>query len=179
MKDAFEYAKQKLDKIHKTPEFKVRDLILVSTLNLKNIEGPKKLKDAFAGPFIIKALHETNTVQVELSGELENKHPTFPVSLVKNYTSSDKELFPLRNETPLEVHPLDQIEDKKVLRVLKGRRLRGKMKENTWSGTEIHNMKMNGLKRLKYLIPKGFSEDSDMREDQLLIKSFDCVLYIF
>ncbi|MBW0576744.1 hypothetical protein O181_116459 [Austropuccinia psidii MF-1] len=126
MNNAFEYAKQKWDKSHKTPEFKVGDLILVSTLNFNNIKGPKKLKDSFSGPFIIKALLGTNAVQVELSGELENKHPTFPVSLVKHYTSSDKELFPLRNETPLEVPPLDQSEDKKVLKVLKERRLRGK-----------------------------------------------------
>ncbi|MBW0586122.1 hypothetical protein O181_125837 [Austropuccinia psidii MF-1] len=124
--DAFEYAKQKWDKSHKTAEFKVGDLILVSTSKFNNTKGPKKLKDSFAGPIIIKALHGTNAVQVELSGELENKHPTFPVSLVKHYTSSDKELFPLRNETPLEVPPLDQSEEKKVLKVLKERRLRGK-----------------------------------------------------
>ncbi|MBW0528379.1 hypothetical protein O181_068094 [Austropuccinia psidii MF-1] len=126
MNDAFEYAKQKWDKIHKNPEFKVGDLILVSTLSFDNIKGPNKWKDSFAGPFIIKALHETNAVQVELSGELENKYPNFPVSLVKNYTSSDKELFTLRNETPLEVPPLDQSEEKKILKVLKERRIRGK-----------------------------------------------------
>ncbi|MBW0520262.1 hypothetical protein O181_059977 [Austropuccinia psidii MF-1] len=90
MNDAFEYAKQKWDKIHKTPEFKVGDLIPVSNLNFNNIQVPKKLKDSFSGPFIIKALHGTNTVQVKLSRELENKHPTFPVSLVRHYTSSDK-----------------------------------------------------------------------------------------
>ncbi|MBW0582774.1 hypothetical protein O181_122489 [Austropuccinia psidii MF-1] len=84
MNDALEYAKQKWDKSHTTPEFKGGDLILVSTLNFNNIKGPKKLKDSFAGPFIIKALHGTNAVQVELTGELENKHPTFPVSLVKH-----------------------------------------------------------------------------------------------
>ncbi|MBW0570454.1 hypothetical protein O181_110169, partial [Austropuccinia psidii MF-1] len=103
MNDAFEYAKQKRDKSHKTPEFKVGDLILASTLNFNNIKRPKKFKDSFAGPFIIKALNGTNAVHVALSGELENKHQTFPVSLVKHYTSSDKELFPLRNETALEV----------------------------------------------------------------------------
>ncbi|MBW0521356.1 hypothetical protein O181_061071 [Austropuccinia psidii MF-1] len=97
-----------------------------SALNLNNIKGPKKLKDSFAGPFIIKALHGTNAVKVELSGELENKHPTFPVSLVNHYTSSDKELFLLRNETPLEVPSLGQSEEKKVLKVLKQRILRGK-----------------------------------------------------
>ncbi|MBW0464830.1 hypothetical protein O181_004545 [Austropuccinia psidii MF-1] len=70
--NAFEYVKQKWDKIHNTPEFKVQDLILASTLNLNNIKGPKKLKYSFAGPFITKALHCTNAVQVELSGGLEN-----------------------------------------------------------------------------------------------------------
>ncbi|MBW0564050.1 hypothetical protein O181_103765 [Austropuccinia psidii MF-1] len=126
MNYAFEYAKQKWDKRHKAPEFKVGDLMILSTFNFNNIKGPKKLKDSFAGPFIIKALHGTNAVQVEHSGELENKHPTFPVSLVKNYTSSDKELFPLRNQTPLEVPSLGQREEKKVLKVLKEGILRGK-----------------------------------------------------
>ncbi|MBW0503751.1 hypothetical protein O181_043466 [Austropuccinia psidii MF-1] len=129
MNDAFEYAKQKWDKSHKTQDFKVGDLILVSTLNFDNIEGPKKLKYSFSGPSIIKALHGENEFQVQLSGELENKHLTFPVSLVKHYTSSEKELFPLRNETPLEVPPLDQSEEKKVLKVLKEKRLWGKWKE--------------------------------------------------
>ncbi|MBW0482623.1 hypothetical protein O181_022338 [Austropuccinia psidii MF-1] len=126
MNYAFGYATQKWDKSHKTSEFKVGDLIPVSTLNFNNIKGPKKFQDSFAGPFLIKSLHGTNAVQVQLSGELENKHPNFPFSLVKNYTSSDKELFPFRNETPLEVPPLDQSEEKKVLKFLKERRLRGK-----------------------------------------------------
>ncbi|MBW0586921.1 hypothetical protein O181_126636 [Austropuccinia psidii MF-1] len=39
--DDFEYAKQKWDKSHKNPEFKVGDLILVSTLNFNNVKGPK------------------------------------------------------------------------------------------------------------------------------------------
>ncbi|MBW0567588.1 hypothetical protein O181_107303 [Austropuccinia psidii MF-1] len=77
MTEDFEYAKQKWDNGHKTPEFKVGDLILVSSLNFHNIKVPKKLKDFFAGPFIIRALPETNAVQVELSGELENKHQAF------------------------------------------------------------------------------------------------------
>ncbi|MBW0522798.1 hypothetical protein O181_062513 [Austropuccinia psidii MF-1] len=120
------FLEKKWDKSHKNPEFKVGDFILASTLSFNNIKGPKKLKDSFAAPFIIKALNGTNEVQVELSGALENKHPAFPVSLVRHYTSSDKELFPLRNETPLEEPPLDQSEEKKVLKVLKERRLKGK-----------------------------------------------------
>ncbi|MBW0559489.1 hypothetical protein O181_099204 [Austropuccinia psidii MF-1] len=126
MSDAFEYCKQKWDKSHKKPKFKVGDFIPVSSLNFNNNKGPKKLDDSFAGPFIIKALNGKNSVQVELSGKLENKHPTFPVSLVKHYTSSDKELFCLRNETTLVVPPFDQSGEKKVLKVMKERRLRGK-----------------------------------------------------
>ncbi|MBW0578860.1 hypothetical protein O181_118575 [Austropuccinia psidii MF-1] len=117
---------KKWDESHKNPEFKVGDLILVSTLNFNNIESGNKFKDSFARTFIINSLHWTNSVQVELSGELENKHPAFPVSLVKHYTSSYKEFFPLRNEKPLEVPPLDQSEERKVLKVLKERRLRRK-----------------------------------------------------
>ncbi|MBW0582118.1 hypothetical protein O181_121833 [Austropuccinia psidii MF-1] len=119
MNYSFKYAKHKWDQSHKTPEFKVGESIVVSTLSFNNIKGPNKLKYSFSGPFIIKPLHETNSVQLELSGELENKHPTFPVSLVKNYTSSDKELFPLRNEKSLEVPPLNQSEGKKLLKFLK------------------------------------------------------------
>ncbi|MBW0552491.1 hypothetical protein O181_092206 [Austropuccinia psidii MF-1] len=126
MNDAFDYAKQKWDKSHKVPDFKVGDLVLVSTLNFNNIKGPKKLKDSYVGPFFIVALHGTNAVQVELSGELENKHPTFPVSLIKPYQPAEKELFPLRNPNPLTVPPVEQNEDKKIKKVIKERRLRGK-----------------------------------------------------
>ncbi|MBW0564569.1 hypothetical protein O181_104284 [Austropuccinia psidii MF-1] len=91
------------DKNHKPPEFKIGDLFLVKTLNFNNIKCPNKLKDTFAGPLMIKALHGPNAVQLELTAELMNKHPNFPVSLIEPYSSSEKELFPLRNEPPLEI----------------------------------------------------------------------------
>ncbi|MBW0465656.1 hypothetical protein O181_005371 [Austropuccinia psidii MF-1] len=102
------------DKSHKPPDFKVGDLDLVSTLKFNNIKGPKKLKDSFEVPFMIKELHFPNSVQLELTGELINKHPDFPVSLIKPYSSSDKELLPLRNEPTLEIPPLKEGE-KRVL----------------------------------------------------------------
>ncbi|MBW0503634.1 hypothetical protein O181_043349 [Austropuccinia psidii MF-1] len=86
----------------------------------------EKQKYSYVGPFVIIALHGTNAVQVELSGELENKHPTFPVSLIKPYQPADKELFPLRNPTPLAVPPVEQSEDKKIKKVIKERTLKGK-----------------------------------------------------
>ncbi|MBW0554565.1 hypothetical protein O181_094280 [Austropuccinia psidii MF-1] len=126
MDDAFEYAKRKWDKSHKVPDFKVQDLVLVSTLNFNNIKGPNKLKYSYVGPFFIVSLHGTNAVKVELSGELENKHPTFPVRLIKPYQPAEKELFPFRNPTPLTVPPVEQSEEKKINEVIKERRIRGK-----------------------------------------------------
>ncbi|MBW0575484.1 hypothetical protein O181_115199 [Austropuccinia psidii MF-1] len=126
MQDSFKYAKERWDKSHKPPDFKIGDLVLVSTLHFNNLKGPKKLKYSFAGPFMIKALHGPNAVQLELTGELMNKHPTFPVSLIKPYSSSDKELFPLRNKPPLEIPPLEEGEEKKIVKVLKERRTRNK-----------------------------------------------------
>ncbi|MBW0497522.1 hypothetical protein O181_037237 [Austropuccinia psidii MF-1] len=90
MNDAFDYSKQKWDKSHKVPDFKVGELVLVSTFNFNNIKGPKKPKDYYVGPFVIVALHGTNAVQVEFSGKLENKHPTFPVSLINPYQPTEK-----------------------------------------------------------------------------------------
>ncbi|MBW0578395.1 hypothetical protein O181_118110 [Austropuccinia psidii MF-1] len=74
MEDSFAYAKYKWDKSHATPDFKVGDLVLVSTTNFNNIKGCKMLKDCFAAPFVIKNLHGGNAVEVELCEELSNKH---------------------------------------------------------------------------------------------------------
>ncbi|MBW0541077.1 hypothetical protein O181_080792 [Austropuccinia psidii MF-1] len=72
MEDSFAYAKDKWDKSHATPDFKVGDLVLVSTTNFNNIKGFKNLKDFCEGPFLIKALYGENAIQVELSEELSN-----------------------------------------------------------------------------------------------------------
>ncbi|MBW0562716.1 hypothetical protein O181_102431 [Austropuccinia psidii MF-1] len=39
MQDYFKYAKERWDKINTTPDFKIGDLVLVSTLNFNNIKG--------------------------------------------------------------------------------------------------------------------------------------------
>ncbi|MBW0537242.1 hypothetical protein O181_076957 [Austropuccinia psidii MF-1] len=93
MNDAFDYEKQKCDKSNKVPEFKVGDLVLVSALNFNDIRGQKKLKYSYVGLFVIVALCGNNSVQVESRSELENKHPTSPVSLIRPYQPADKEFF--------------------------------------------------------------------------------------
>ncbi|MBW0513712.1 hypothetical protein O181_053427 [Austropuccinia psidii MF-1] len=71
---------------------------------------------------MIKALHGPNAVKLDLTGELMNKHPTFPVSLIRPYSSSDKELSPLRKKPPLEIPPLEEGEEKEIVKVLKERK---------------------------------------------------------
>ncbi|MBW0555498.1 hypothetical protein O181_095213 [Austropuccinia psidii MF-1] len=75
---------------------------------------------------MIKGLHGANSVQLDLTGELRNKHPAFPVSLIKPYSSSDKELFPSRNKPSLEIPPLEEGEEKNIVKFLKERRTRNK-----------------------------------------------------
>ncbi|MBW0566362.1 hypothetical protein O181_106077 [Austropuccinia psidii MF-1] len=124
MQDSCKYAKERWDKSHEPPAFKIGDMVLISTLNFNNIKGQKKLKDSFAGPFMIKALHGPNAVQLEVTGELMNKHPAFPVSLMKPYISSYKELFPVRNKPPLKIPLLEEGKEKKIVKFLKERRTR-------------------------------------------------------
>ena len=80
VRQSVEYNKTRWDKSHKAPVFKIGDKVLVSTLNFNNLSGPRKLKDSFIGPFVIKYMHGPNAAEVILTGELERKHPTFPVS---------------------------------------------------------------------------------------------------
>jgi hypothetical protein len=94
---AAQYNKERWDKSHKEPEFKIGDKVLVSTVNFNNLSGPQKMRNSFAGPFLIKALHGKNAVEVILTEEFSRKHPTFLVSLIKHYHASDQEKFSDRN----------------------------------------------------------------------------------
>ncbi|MBW0558655.1 hypothetical protein O181_098370 [Austropuccinia psidii MF-1] len=126
MEDSFAYAKDRWDKSYATPDFKVGDLGLVSTTNFNNIKGCNSLKDSFARTFVIKALHGENAVEVELFEELRNKQPTFPVSLIKPYESSEAEKFPLSNKVPQVIPPIEKCGIKKIIKVVKERKLRTK-----------------------------------------------------
>ncbi|MBW0533748.1 hypothetical protein O181_073463 [Austropuccinia psidii MF-1] len=124
MEDSFAYAKDKWYKSHTTADIKGGDLVLVSTTNFNNIKGFKKIKDSSAGPFVIKALHGENAVEVELSEELSNKHLTFSASLIKPYKFSDAGKFPLRNKVPQAIAPIESSGIKKITKVLKEIKMR-------------------------------------------------------
>ncbi|MBW0555779.1 hypothetical protein O181_095494 [Austropuccinia psidii MF-1] len=95
-----EYNKQRSDKSHMEPDFKEGDQVLVSTLNLNNIKGPKKMRDSFVGHFTIIKLIGRNVVEVKLKEEFSRKHPAFPVSLVKPYFQTEEDKFPSRKKKP-------------------------------------------------------------------------------
>ncbi|MBW0551713.1 hypothetical protein O181_091428 [Austropuccinia psidii MF-1] len=126
MVNSFAYAKDKWDESHSNPDFKVGDLVLVSTTNFNNIKGCKKLKDSFEGSVVFKALHGEKAVEVELSEELTNKHPTFPVSFIKPYKYSDAERFALRNKVPQVIPPIETSPIEKITKVFNERKLRAK-----------------------------------------------------
>ncbi|MBW0499853.1 hypothetical protein O181_039568 [Austropuccinia psidii MF-1] len=119
MEGLFGYSKYKWDKSHANPDFKVGDLVLVSTTNLDNIKGCRKLKDSFAGTFVIKALNGENSVEVEFSEELSNKCPTFPVSLSKTYKSGDSEKFHLRSKVPQHIPSVEPTGTNRITKALK------------------------------------------------------------
>ncbi|MBW0466111.1 hypothetical protein O181_005826 [Austropuccinia psidii MF-1] len=83
--EAKEYNKQSHDKTHMEPDFKEGDKMLLSTLNINNLKGPKKMRDSFMGPFTIIKLIGKNAVEARLTEEFSRKHQVFPVSLVKPY----------------------------------------------------------------------------------------------
>ncbi|MBW0507329.1 hypothetical protein O181_047044 [Austropuccinia psidii MF-1] len=124
MESSFSYFKDKWEKLNATPDFKVGYLVLLSTTILNNIKRCKKLKHSFSGTFVIKALHGEKAIEVELSEELSNNHPTFPVSLVKPYKSSEAKNFPLRNKIPQHIPPAESASTRKITKVLKERKLR-------------------------------------------------------
>ncbi|MBW0541167.1 hypothetical protein O181_080882 [Austropuccinia psidii MF-1] len=70
------------------------------------------------------ALNGETSVEVELSEEPSNNHPTFPVSLIKPCKSSDAEKFPLRNKFPQAIPPIESSGIKKITKVLKERKIR-------------------------------------------------------
>lgn len=119
IEQAHAYDRMRHDRSHKSHSFKIGDLVLVSTFNFNNISGSRKLKDSFAGPFVIRAFHGENAVELVLTGELERKHPTFPISQIKPYQESDKVKFPLRDTMHTAIPPLDPESEKKIEKVLK------------------------------------------------------------
>lgn len=121
VEESVKYNKERWDKTHKEPEFEIGEEVLISTTNFNGIQGPKKLKDSFIGPFVITKLHGKNAVEVELTKEFEKKHPVFPVSLIKKYSNPNKEKFRNRPIEEKEV-PIEKEKEQEMIKILKEKR---------------------------------------------------------
>ncbi|POV94569.1 hypothetical protein PSHT_16136 [Puccinia striiformis] len=122
---AVAYNKDRWDKTHKEPDFKVGDLVLISTANFNNLSGPRKVRDQFVGPFAIRALHGKNAIEVVLTEEFGRKHPTFPVSLAKHYHEPDQSKFPNRIGAPPIPPPVEPDQQPTAIhKVLKEKRVK-------------------------------------------------------
>ncbi|MBW0486053.1 hypothetical protein O181_025768 [Austropuccinia psidii MF-1] len=121
--EAKEYNKQRYEKIHKEPNFREFNQDLLSTLNFNILNGPKKMRDSFLGPFTITRLIGKNAVEFRLIEEISRKHPLFQVSLVKPYQNTGEDKFSSRNNSHTQ-HKIVEVEGSTV--PLKKIRLNGK-----------------------------------------------------
>ncbi|POW09151.1 hypothetical protein PSTT_07062 [Puccinia striiformis] len=149
--EATAYNKERWDKSHKEPEFKVGDQVLISTVNFNNLSGPKKMRDSFAGPFVVKALHGKNAVEVILTGEFGRKHPTFPVSLVKHYNDPNAEKFPLRQTVKVVIPPMEHSTKNKNSHVV----------EDTPPSSELSDARLPESDQLEVIVEKPVKKAKD------------------
>ncbi|MBW0502482.1 hypothetical protein O181_042197 [Austropuccinia psidii MF-1] len=120
-----QYNKQRWDKSHMEPDIREGEEVLVSTLNINNLKGPKKMRDSFVGPLTIIKLIEKNAVEVKLTEEFIRKHPVFPVGLVRPYFQGEEAKFPCRMKKPTPSE-LVEVEDSPgpVKKIIKARKIR-------------------------------------------------------
>ncbi|MBW0521931.1 hypothetical protein O181_061646 [Austropuccinia psidii MF-1] len=99
--EAKEYNKPRYEKTQMEPDFKEGDQVIVSTLNFSNIEGPKKKKDSFLGPFTI----------IKLIG--------------RNAVETGEDMLPSRNktQTPKDMVEVEDFHDP-VKKIIKARKIR-------------------------------------------------------
>ncbi|MBW0487052.1 hypothetical protein O181_026767 [Austropuccinia psidii MF-1] len=152
--EAKEYNKQRWDKSHMEPDFKVGDQVLVSTLNFNNLKVPEKMRDSFVGPFTIIKLIGTNSVEVKLTEEFSRKHPVLLVRLFKPYFQTEENKFASRkkNPTPPEIV---EVEDSPfpVKKIIKSRKIRlnGKDQRQYLVRFKIRQqIKTNGWQKMPY-----------------------------
>jgi len=126
-------------------EYKVRDLVMLSTKDLKyQMVGRRteKLTERFVGPYRVKEIISSNAVKLELPGTVKI-HPVVNISRVQRYVGQVKGQ---RKEQPAPVI-IEGEEEWEVERILSKRKVRGKDKylvrwkgfmaeSDTWEGRE-------------------------------------------
>jgi hypothetical protein len=65
-----------------------------------------------------------NAVELILTGDMERKHPVFPVSLIKKYNSPDENQF--HQKTDITIPAFTPEAEKKFLKILREKRVKNK-----------------------------------------------------
>ena len=107
-------------------EYKVEDLVMLSTKDLKyQMVGRRteKLMERFVGPYRIKKIVSSNTVELELSSTVKI-HLVVNISRIRKYVG---QVEGQRKEQPVPV-VIEEEEEWKVKRILNKQRIQGKDK---------------------------------------------------
>jgi len=110
----------------KGEEYKVGDLVLLSTKNLKwQMEGRRseKLTERFVDPYKVKGIVSSNAIELELPNSIKI-HPVVNVSRVQLYKSQVKG----QKKIPPKPVIIEGVEEFEVERILNKRTVRGKEK---------------------------------------------------
>jgi len=140
-----EEIKKYADKKREVDDYKVGDLVMLSTKDLKyQMVGRRteKLMERFVGPYKVKKIVSSNAVELELSGTIKI-HPVVNVSRIHKYIGQVKGQ---KREQPAPVI-IDGEEEWEVEKILNKQRIRGKDKylvqwkgftveSDTWEGRE-------------------------------------------
>lgn len=112
MAKAQAYQKAHFDRSHRSTEFEVGDMVLLSTKNL-HLAGSRKLKQRFTGPFkVLERLGKT-AYKLELQGRFTSVHPVFHVSQLRRHTPGGSSEEP---PAPIEVEGEAHFEIEALLR---------------------------------------------------------------
>ncbi|MBW0488158.1 hypothetical protein O181_027873 [Austropuccinia psidii MF-1] len=134
------------------PDFQEGEQVLVSTLSFNNLKRPEKMRGSFLGPFTIVKLIRRDAVEVKLTEESSNKHPVFPVSIVKPYFQTEEDKFPTKNPTAPEIVEVEDFPGT-VKKIIKSRKIR-----------------LNGKHQRQYLVRfknQKFDKDKWLAEDAI------------
>lgn len=75
--------------------FKVGDMVMLSTSNLKSLDQVPKLLSKWLGPYPVKRVISPVAYELDLPSDL-SIHPSFHVSKLKKFNKNDDKLFPNR-----------------------------------------------------------------------------------
>ena len=124
LKKSVELQQRYYDKKHRDIRFRVGDMVLLSTRNLRMKGIPGKLQKRFVGPFQVIETIGQQAYRLSLP-ETWKIHPVFHVSLLKEYHAAG-----LQEEEPVSQDDVPEIEEPyyEIERILRWRRVKRKNK---------------------------------------------------